>query len=246
MNNFKNIITNRRKELKMTQRELAEKLNVSDKIISKWETGVSYPDLTIINALSQVLDVSVSELLDAPELTKTIEPVSINQHMIHKYKMYFMISMGLLLLAVILTPLLGVTANLGKDNKIAFVLVVILMAISIISSVIIFTMNNMRFRSFYITQFYRMPYDKLYYRFNLILTDITWILPFSMAIYISSFNQNYLREIIVFVVFLLSLFLKLKIAKQSQHTYKNTTQLVMLLIVSLVSFVFMAMAMDSS
>ena len=38
---MKNIISKRRKELGLTQQQLAEKLNISDKVISKWETGVS-------------------------------------------------------------------------------------------------------------------------------------------------------------------------------------------------------------
>lgn len=41
MNNLKEIIVERRKALRYTQKDLAVKLNVSDKVISKWETGVS-------------------------------------------------------------------------------------------------------------------------------------------------------------------------------------------------------------
>lgn len=38
---MKDLIVKRRKELGMTQQQLAEKLNISDKVVSKWETGVS-------------------------------------------------------------------------------------------------------------------------------------------------------------------------------------------------------------
>lgn len=41
MEQLKTIILERRKTLRLTQKELAQKLNVSDKVISKWETGVS-------------------------------------------------------------------------------------------------------------------------------------------------------------------------------------------------------------
>lgn len=46
-----------------TQKELAEKINVSDKTISKWETGKGLPDIGIIEELSKALGISVGELL---------------------------------------------------------------------------------------------------------------------------------------------------------------------------------------
>lgn len=52
-----------RKENGLTQKELAEKLNVTDKAVSKWETGRSAPDISLLEKLSQILDVSVVEIL---------------------------------------------------------------------------------------------------------------------------------------------------------------------------------------
>ena len=52
-----------RKEKEMTQKELAEKLHVSDKTVSKWETGMHFPDITIMEDLAMVLGVGVVELL---------------------------------------------------------------------------------------------------------------------------------------------------------------------------------------
>lgn len=46
---MKDIIAKRRKELGLTQQQLAEKLNISDKVISKWETGKSLPDTAIVS-----------------------------------------------------------------------------------------------------------------------------------------------------------------------------------------------------
>ena len=53
-----------RKENNMTQLELANKINVSDKTISKWETGKSLPDITMLEKLSQALNISIVELLN--------------------------------------------------------------------------------------------------------------------------------------------------------------------------------------
>ncbi len=52
-----------RKQKNLTQKELAEKLNVSDKAISRWETGKGYPDVSSLVALSGFFSVTVNELL---------------------------------------------------------------------------------------------------------------------------------------------------------------------------------------
>ena len=53
-----------RKEKGLTQRELAAKLNITDKAVSKWERGLSLPDIALLAPLAQELGVSVGELLD--------------------------------------------------------------------------------------------------------------------------------------------------------------------------------------
>ena len=52
-----------RKQKGMTQSELAEKMNVTDKAVSKWERNLSCPDINAISKLADILDVSVEELL---------------------------------------------------------------------------------------------------------------------------------------------------------------------------------------
>ena len=53
-----------RKSHQMTQKELAEKLDVSDKAVSKWERGLSYPDIALLSPLSNILGITVTELLN--------------------------------------------------------------------------------------------------------------------------------------------------------------------------------------
>ena len=52
-----------RKGKGMTQLELAGKMNVTDKAVSKWERGLSYPDTASLPALAEILGVSVDELM---------------------------------------------------------------------------------------------------------------------------------------------------------------------------------------
>lgn len=58
-------IASLRKAKGMTQNELAEKMNVTDKAVSKWERDLSCPDVNTISKLADILDVSVEELLKA-------------------------------------------------------------------------------------------------------------------------------------------------------------------------------------
>lgn len=59
------MISSLRKEKNMTQNDLAEKMNVTDKAVSKWERNLSCPDVNSIPKLAEVLGVSVEELLNA-------------------------------------------------------------------------------------------------------------------------------------------------------------------------------------
>lgn len=58
------IIKELREKQKLTQLELANIINISDKTISKWETGKGLPDITLIEPLSKALKVSVIELMN--------------------------------------------------------------------------------------------------------------------------------------------------------------------------------------
>ena len=62
---FGEYICRRRKELGLTQREFADKLYVTESAVSKWERGLSYPDVTLLRDICAVLDVSEHELLTA-------------------------------------------------------------------------------------------------------------------------------------------------------------------------------------
>lgn len=62
-----NFITQKRKEKNMTQAKLGEVLGVSNKTISKWECGKCMPDYSVIEQLCQVLDITLSELMDGEE-----------------------------------------------------------------------------------------------------------------------------------------------------------------------------------
>ena len=67
-------ITKKRKEKNLTQEQLAELLNVSNKTISKWECGKCMPDYSLIEPLCKELGVSISELLNGSEAENSTPP----------------------------------------------------------------------------------------------------------------------------------------------------------------------------
>ena len=93
-----NFIAVLRKEKNLTQKDLAEKLGVTDKAVSKWERGLGCPDVSLLEALSKILNVSILELLkgrkiEGGELRRTnvedliVETVSFSKkEMDKKYK----------------------------------------------------------------------------------------------------------------------------------------------------------------
>ncbi len=60
-------ISEKRRERNLTQNQLAEMLGVSNKTVSKWETGKNMPDYSVVEQLCEVLNISVSELLSGKE-----------------------------------------------------------------------------------------------------------------------------------------------------------------------------------
>ena len=60
-------IAKKRKEQNLTQEQLSERLGVSNKTVSKWETGKCMPDYAVVKSLCKELKISVSELMDGEE-----------------------------------------------------------------------------------------------------------------------------------------------------------------------------------
>lgn len=62
-------ISNCRKDKGLTQMQLAEKLNITNRAVSKWETGKSCPDVSIMLELCDILEITVNELLSGERIS---------------------------------------------------------------------------------------------------------------------------------------------------------------------------------
>ena len=106
------LISQLRKERKLTQAQLAEMIYVSDKAVSRWETGRGFPDIGSLEALAKCLDVSEAELLRGERAGETItseelkdisaQGVSLTRDYINRRKLRFAL-IGFLLALIVLT-----------------------------------------------------------------------------------------------------------------------------------------------
>lgn len=108
--NFSSFIAELRKEAGLTQKELADRIGVSDKAVSRWENGKNYPDIEIMQALGEIFHVSVSELLQGERLEKeTVISIS-EQNVVRNIKKNKMLK---IVIAVVVAVALIVSAVLG-------------------------------------------------------------------------------------------------------------------------------------
>lgn len=69
---FGSFLQQRRKELSLTQADLAERLHVTDKAISRWERGVGFPDIKLLEPLAEALGLTLTELLKCEVMEKPL------------------------------------------------------------------------------------------------------------------------------------------------------------------------------
>lgn len=110
-----------RKEISLTQKELAEKLNCTDKAVSRWETGKGFPDVEYLLRLSELFQVNVNELLLGQRIEQErldevssgliLDTISVSRKKIHKYKIIVFILLCLLLLCAYYLPLAIMTPS---------------------------------------------------------------------------------------------------------------------------------------
>ena len=77
------VIRKLRESKKMTQEELAQKIYVSSKAVSKWETGQGFPDSSLIEPLAKALDISVIELLSGEDISNQNQSADIKKSRIY-------------------------------------------------------------------------------------------------------------------------------------------------------------------
>ena len=134
-----------RKEKGMTQKDLADRIGVSDKTISKWENGNSVPDTEILTSLCQSLDISVNELLSGEKLPVETYPQRAEENMMNLLKenednrknstIQLVVGIALGILTFIL--LLGITGDSGLHALVWFIDLPSLLGIILICAAVV-------------------------------------------------------------------------------------------------------------
>jgi len=117
-----------RKEKNLTQEQLAEKLGITDRAISKWENGRGMPDLSLMKPLCNELGITINELLSGEKLDKKdyqdkfeeniLKTINYTDKKINKIKLIFKICIGFILLIFItLATLFVIDMNRIKNNE---------------------------------------------------------------------------------------------------------------------------------
>ena len=114
-------IARKRKEKNLTQAQLAERLNVSNKTISKWENGNCMPDYSVIEVLCRELGITISELMDGEDSKKESDKQSNN---------------------IQLMFLLKKMQELDKQNKLIYGFLIVVMGIALLSLSRLFAGSN--------------------------------------------------------------------------------------------------------
>lgn len=174
------IILQRRKELKMTQKQLAEKLNVTDRTISRWECGVNLPDVEMLKTVAKVLDVDIKYFYEDVKINEINEIEEYDYDRIKKFKLKLIAPFILILISIVMTLIikfimleisstLGLFSNIhnmidyafesGVINKLTTLM--ILLIVSFLITVISYGMylkNSIDFKYFYKEKVFQKVY----------------------------------------------------------------------------------------
>lgn len=186
----------RRKELGMTQKTLAERLNVTDRSVSRWECGVNLPDVETLKTIAKVLEVPVSYFYEDVKEKEINYTEEYDYERIKHFKLRSIAPVVLLILSSVITfisDLLIVNAELkhtpsfslssnfsvimyGFFQSIEFKIALVALIMSLILimvSLVLYTKNTVEFKCFYREKMFQEAYVSEYKRVRLLY--ILWI-----------------------------------------------------------------------
>ena len=137
--NIGKFIAELRKEKNMTQQELADKLMITDRAISHWENGRRLPDISLLKSLSEIFEVSITEILNGHRMS--VKELENQKELINKlidyenYKESEYLSKQGRNLPLYIIGLATLTIACRYENKMSEVLFGMLLAVSIIANI---------------------------------------------------------------------------------------------------------------
>lgn len=139
-------ISERRKDKKLTQKQLADKLEISDKTISKWECGKGLPEVSLMLPLCETLEISVNELLSGALIKDKNYKENAEENLLsilkekEESRRKLIISIVNSILGAFILTVMILIANYITDNKVKIMLVlfgIISFAVCFINAVVL-------------------------------------------------------------------------------------------------------------
>lgn len=208
---MKEVIYKNRKKKQLTQEQLADMLNVSNKTISKWERGIGYPDVQIIPTLAKVLDIPIQSLFNAEDL----KPESIgkyNHSMITKYKQRMILSFILILFSPILY--LVSAFIMQRSTVISIYFGIVMIAISIVNVILL----SIKMYDFIATNYKNEKYKQIFKNYLLIYSFIIFIPSILLTVL---FKQNALSICMSTLMYALFIIIPLFVVQSLQVNMKK-------------------------
>ena len=238
-NYMANKIKGLRISLNLTQKQLAEKLNVSDKAVSKWERGLSCPDISLLKSLAGELSITVDELLganinDTLEVRRPIYPPVIKyKPASKKFIAATLICWGIMLLLSVcffqfMTDRVYFHLFIFKNINIVLDAVITLLQIAGAAALIAGSLFYIRFKK---NKFLILPI--VFYLITLVLQVIYFFGKFS----ISYFFIDWMNFIYVALAAVVSLIVAIALKRQSNFNLIVITSLLSILICWTVVFI---------
>lgn len=224
--NFSKILKRERKNKNLTQFELAELLNVSDKTISSWENGRSYPDIIMLKSIASALKIEINVLLDAEDFATDVndidkEELEKNHNKEKKYIRNVIISILLNIVSllipivhIILQTVYGVKFNSSissiphfkeyeKVSRIVFPILITCCVILMMISVTLFIISTITFKKDLIDTNYNARYKLIMHQYINLYSGIL-----AMVLFLTC-TPLYKNEYIAITSFLILLLLYL-------------------------------------
>jgi len=192
------IILHRRKELNMTQKELAEKINVTDRTISRWECLVNLPDVETLKTIAKVLDVNISYFYEDVQEKEINYKEQYDYDVIKSFKLkaiapFIILAITLIVLICAKIIIFNITLELGifsnfhnmldyfmeENMHYQLVTAIILMLIGIfgiVLSLVLYLKNTITFKCFFKQKMYQTAYLSIYRKIKIIYTVVLILL----------------------------------------------------------------------
>ena len=176
------VIQKLRREKNLSQSDLAEKLNVSNKIVSNWETGKSLPDVMMMEDIANALDISIEELYNDVKENKT-NHVGIDKKPAFTLTVCTCISVLLIIVAILLFVF-------AFSNWVEVITTKIFVGLSIV--LVIITLFLQVIASFYVKLLRTNKYNKAYVNKSMVICDLIFaslFLAFLILVAVYTFGE---------------------------------------------------------